>query len=121
MEFENFYLVACYTPNSGEDLRRVDYRTQEWDQDFFKFLKKLEKTKPVVLGGDLNVAHLDIDIYCTRGKGKMPGFTILERKSFDDFLVDSGFIDTFRHFYPQEIKYTVWSIQKKQRPVFPRR
>ena len=63
MELEKFFLVACYTPNAGEDLRRVDYRTTQWDQDFFAHLRRLEKTKPVVLGGDLNVAHKDIDLY----------------------------------------------------------
>ena len=68
MEFEHFYLVACYTPNAGEGLKRVDYRTKEWDADFFAHLRKLEETKPVVLGGDLNVAHKELDIYDTKNK-----------------------------------------------------
>ena len=117
MEFEHFYLVACYTPNAGEGLKRVDYRTKEWDADFFAHLRKLEETKPVVLGGDLNVAHKEMDIYDTKNKHKVPGFSPQERKSFDDFLGDSGFVDTFRHLYPDQVKYSFWSVRANLRPV----
>jgi len=76
MEFKTFYIVACYTPNAGEGLRRLDYRTKQWDIEFFKHLQKLEKTgKAVICSGDLNVAHHEIDIYDTKGKEKVPGFT----------------------------------------------
>ena len=80
-------------------------------------MKKLEETKPVVLGGDLNVAHKEIDIYDTKGKEKVPGFSPQERKSFDDFLSGSGFIDTFRYLHPEEVKYTFWSVRANLRPA----
>jgi len=76
MEFDKFIIVAVYTPNAGEGLKRVDYRVQEWDVDFFNHVKALEKSgKTVIVAGDLNVAHLDIDIYDTKGKNKLPGFS----------------------------------------------
>ena len=76
MEFEKFHLIAVYTPNAGEGLKRLKYRTEEWDVDFFKYLKDLESSgKAVICTGDLNVAHKEIDIYDTKGKEKVPGFT----------------------------------------------
>ena len=75
MEFNKFYLVAVYVPNAGEGLKRLDYRIDEWDKDFQKYLIDLNKKKPVILCGDLNVAHQDIDVYDTKGKHKVPGFT----------------------------------------------
>ena len=87
MEFKEFIVVSTYTPNAGEGLKRVNYRVNEWDKDFFKYLENLEAGgKPVVLTGDLNVAHQEIDIYDTKGKEKVPGFSPQERKSFDEFL-----------------------------------
>jgi len=80
-------LIACYTVNSGEGLKRVNYRVNEWDVDFFKFIEKLEeKKKPVILSGDLNCAHEVIDIHEPKGMDKVPGFSPQERKSFGDFL-----------------------------------
>ena len=100
-EFEDFFLVNAYVPNAGEGLKRVDYRTKEWDVDFKQYLKSLEKSKPVVLTGDLNVAHQNIDIYDPKGKEKNPGFSPQERSNFTELLKDN-FVDTFRHFYPTE-------------------
>lgn len=106
-----------YTPNAGEGLKRLKYRTEEWDQDFFKYLKSLEDTgKFVILTGDLNVAHHEIDIYDPKNKHKTPGYTPEERKSFSDFLVEHQYVDTFRHLYPETKKFTFWSIRAKLRP-----
>lgn len=115
-EFEKFYLVNVYTPNSKPDLARLDYRYNDWDREFLKHLKKLESKKPIVVCGDFNVAHTDIDIArpdanrTTATKPGSPGFTDKERERFSDFL-KSGFVDTYRHLYPEKIKYTWWSYR----------
>ena len=116
-EFKDYYLVNVYTPNSKPDLARVDYRHQEWDVLFLKYLKKLEKKKPVILCGDLNVAHTEIDLKnpgsnkTTATKPGNPGFTDKERAGMDNYL-KNGFIDTFRHIYPDTIeKYSWWSYR----------
>ena len=84
---QKFILVSCYTVNAGEGLKRVEYRVNQWDVEFFKFIQKLEeKNKPVIISGDLNCAHNPIDIYDTTGKEKVPGYSPQERKSFGDFL-----------------------------------
>jgi exodeoxyribonuclease-3 len=106
-EFEEFYLVNVYTPNSGRGIGRLDYR-QEWDKDFLRYVLNLEKKKPVVFCGDLNVAHKEIDLKNPKQNVKNAGFTPEERKGFDA-IVDAGFIDTFRHLHPNEVKYTWWS------------
>lgn len=117
MEFPNFILVACYTPNAGEGLKRVTYRVSEWDVDFFKYITELEKKgKAVILSGDLNCAHHDIDIYEPKGREKNPGFSPQERKSFGDFLKKADFVDTFRHLYPTTKKFSYWSIRANLRP-----
>lgn len=80
IEFDKFILVACYTPNAGEGLKRLNYRVNQWDVDFFQYIQKLEeRNKPVILSGDLNCAHKEIDIYDPKGKEKVPGFTPEER------------------------------------------
>jgi exodeoxyribonuclease III len=101
MEFDKFFVVAVYVPNAGEGLKRLTYRIDEWDKDFQAHLLSLGK--PVILAGDLNVAHNEIDIYDTKGKEKVPGYTPQERQSFSNFLEKSGWIDTFRHFYPLKV------------------
>ena len=106
-EFDKFYLVNVYTPNSKRDLSRLDYR-QKWDLDFLKFLKKLEATKPVVFCGDLNVAHKEIDLTHPESNHKNHGFTDEERSGFEH-LVKNGFLDTFREFYDEGSHYTWWS------------
>ena len=107
-EFEDFYLVCCYTPNSQNELRRLDYRMR-WEDDFRAYLKKLDETKPVVLCGDLNVAHEEIDLKNPRTNHFNAGFTDQERGKFSELLA-AGFIDTFRYFYPDRTgAYSWWS------------
>ncbi|MEL7001140.1 MAG: exodeoxyribonuclease III, partial [Bacteroidota bacterium] len=109
-EYDHFYLVNVYVPNSGSELKRLDYR-QTWDKSFLAYLKKLEKTKPVIACGDLNVAHQAIDLARPKQNyNKSAGYTQQEIDGFSNFL-DAGFIDTYRHFYPEEIKYSYWSYR----------
>ena len=110
LEFEDYYLVTVYTPNSQTELARLDYR-MKWEEDFKAYLKKLEEKKPVVVCGDLNVAHKDIDLKNPKTNRKNAGFTDEEREKFSK-LLESGFIDTFRYFYPtEEGKYSWWSYR----------
>ena len=107
-EFKDFFLVNVYVPNSKRELERLPYRTQEWDVDFLKFLKKLEKKKPVIFCGDMNVAHKEIDLANPKANTHTHGFTPEERAGFDN-LVRAGFIDTFREFHKDGGHYTWWS------------
>jgi len=109
-EFNGFHLVTVYTPNSQRELARLDYRTLEWDVAFRKHLKKLEKDKPVIFCGDLNVAHQEIDLANPRTNTKNAGFTIEERNAFTE-LLDSGFVDTFREFEKGGGHYSWWSYR----------
>jgi len=114
MEMENFYLVNCYTPNSQDELRRLDYR-MVWEDDFRSYLKKLEEKKPVIVCGDLNVAHKEIDIKNAKANRRNAGFTDEEREKMT-ILLDSGMTDTFRYFYPDlEGVYSWWSYRFKAR------
>jgi exodeoxyribonuclease-3 len=107
-EFDNFFLVTVYTPNSGEGLKRLEYR-QQWDEAFTKFVSGLNRRKPVIICGDLNVAHQPIDIARPKENyNKSAGYTQVEIDGFQR-LLDAGFIDSFRHFNPQEVKYTYWN------------
>ena len=99
LELESYYLITVYTPNSQEELRRLDYR-MKWDDDFRAYLKKLEEKKPVIVCGDLNVAHKEIDLKNPKTNRKNAGFTDEERAKFTT-LLESGFTDTFRYFYPE--------------------
>ena len=103
MEMENFYLVNCYTPNSQDELRRLDYR-MVWEDDFRSYLKKLEEKKPVIVCGDLNVAHKEIDIKNAKANRRNAGFTDEEREKMT-VLLDSGMTDTFRYFYPNQLHF----------------
>ena len=107
MEFNDFYLINVYVPNVKRDLTRLDYR-MVWEDDFRKFLKKLEESKPVVVCGDFNVAHNEIDIKNAKANIGNAGFTYEERGKFSE-LLDVGFIDTFRYLHPEEVKYSWWS------------
>lgn len=107
LEFDSFFLVNVYTPNSQRGLTRLKYR-QKWDSDFLKYIKNLEKKKPVVVCGDLNVAHKEIDLKNPGSNRKNAGFTDEERAGFSKHL-DSGFIDTFREFNQEPGNYTWWS------------
>ena len=108
LEFEKFYMVNCYTPNSGRDLARLEYR-MEWEDAFKNYLKELDKIKPVILCGDLNVAHKEIDLKNPKTNRKNAGFTDEERNKID-ILLNNGFTDTFRKMYPdKEGAYSWWS------------
>lgn len=110
LEFEKFYMITVYTPNSQDELRRLDYRMQ-WEDDFLSFLKNLEKNKPVIVCGDLNVAHKEIDLKNPKTNRKNAGFTDEERAKFTA-LTEAGFTDTFRYFYPElEGAYSWWSYR----------
>ena len=110
LEFEDFYMVTVYTPNSQDELKRLDYRMQ-WETDFLAYLKKLEEKKGVIFCGDLNVAHQEIDLKNPKTNRKNAGFTDEERAKFGEVL-KAGFIDTFRYFYP-DVKdvYSWWSYR----------
>lgn len=114
MEMEKFYLVTVYTPNSQDGLKRLDYR-MTWEDDFRNYLLELDKKKPVIVCGDLNVAHKEIDLKNPKTNRMNAGFTDQEREKFQ-LLLDSGFIDTFRFFYPDmESIYSWWSYRFKAR------
>lgn len=108
LEFEDYFLVTVYTPNSKRDLSRLEYRVEEWDTAFLRYLRTLEKTKPVVFCGDLNVSHKEIDLANPKSNRRNAGFTDEERGRFDK-IVAAGFIDTFREFEPGGGHYSWWS------------
>lgn len=110
LEFEDFYFITVYTPNSQTELTRLNYRMR-WEEDFLAYLKKLEQNKPVIFCGDLNVAHKEIDLKNPKSNHKNAGFTDEEREKFST-LIENGFVDTFRHFYPDaEGIYSWWSYR----------
>lgn len=114
LEMEKFFLVTVYTPNSQDGLKRLDYR-MTWDDDFRAYLQKLDQSKPVLVCGDLNVAHKEIDLKNPKTNRMNAGFTDQEREKFQ-LLLDAGFIDTFRHFYPEQTNiYSWWSYRFKAR------
>lgn len=113
-EFPDYYVVTCYTPNSQNELARLDYR-MEWEDAWLGYLKGLEERKPVVFCGDLNVAHQEIDLKNPKTNRKNAGFTDQEREKFTR-LLEAGFVDTYRYFYPQqEGVYSWWSYRFKAR------
>ncbi|PKM54716.1 MAG: exodeoxyribonuclease III [Firmicutes bacterium HGW-Firmicutes-5] len=114
LEYDEFYLVNCYTPNSKRGLERLDYR-EVWEDDFRTYLKKRDEVKPVILCGDLNVAHMEIDIKNDKTNHRSAGFTDEERRKMTK-LLGAGFIDTFRFFYPEvDDTYTWWSYMGNAR------
>ncbi len=114
LEYEDFYMVTCYTPNSQNELARLPYR-MTWEDDFLAYLKKLDAKKPLILCGDLNVAHKEIDLKNPKTNRKNAGFTDEEREKMTQLLA-TGFTDTFRHFYPDtEGIYSWWSYRFKAR------
>ena len=114
LEFEDFYMITVYTPNSQNELARLDYR-MEWEDAFLSYLKKLEENKPVIVCGDLNVAHQEIGLKNPKTNRKNAGFTDEERGKFQT-LLDNGFIDTFRYFYPDQTGiYSWWSYRFQAR------
>ena len=114
LEFEDFYLVNCYTPNARRDLERLDYR-MKWEDDFRNYLLNLDKTKPVILCGDLNVAHNEIDLKNPKSNRGNAGFTDEERSQMTN-LLNSGFVDSFRFLYPDKTDcYSWWSYMGSAR------
>lgn len=109
LEYEKFYFVNVYVPNSKPELARIEYR-QIYEDNFRDYLQRLDKIKPVILCGDLNVAHKEIDLKNPKANLRNPGFSIEERTKFQD-LLDAGFIDTYRYLYPDTVKYTWWSYR----------
>lgn len=113
-EFREYFVVTCYTPNSQDGLKRLDYR-MAWEDSFRAYLKRLEEKKPVIFCGDLNVAHKEIDLKNPKTNRKNAGFTDEERGKFSE-LLEAGFIDTFRYFHPEaEGEYSWWSYRFKAR------
>ncbi len=113
LEMDDFYLVTVYTPNSQDGLRRLDYR-MVWETDFLAYLKRLDSHKPVIVCGDLNVAHQEIDIKNPKTNRRNAGFTDEEREKMS-VLLDNGFTDTFRFLHPEEVTYSWWSYRFKAR------
>ena len=113
LEMEDFFLVCCYTPNSQDGLKRLEYR-MSWEDAFRNYLKKLDAVKPVILCGDLNVAHEEIDLKNPKSNRRNAGFTDEEREQFTD-LLNSGFTDTFRWKYPEQVTYSWWSYRFQAR------
>lgn len=113
LEFNDFYLVNVYTPNSQRGLERLEYRVK-WEEDFRDYIKALDNEKPVILCGDLNVAHMEIDLANPATNRKSAGFTDEERREMTN-LLNSGFVDSFRYLYPEKIKYSWWSYITRAR------
>lgn len=112
LEMDDFFLVTVYTPNSQDGLRRLDYR-MKWEEDFLAYIKTLDEKKPVIICGDLNVAHEEIDLKNPKTNRMNAGFTDQEREKMSIFL-SNGFIDTFRALYPDTVKYSWWSYRLRQ-------
>ena len=113
LEFKDFFLVTVYTPNAQEGLARLDYR-MEWEDEFRGYLKKLDEQKPVIVCGDMNVAHQEIDLKNPKTNRKSAGFSDQEREKFG-CLLNAGFIDTYRYLYPDKVEYSWWSYRFKAR------
>lgn len=113
MEMEGFFLITVYVPNSQDELRRLDYRMQ-WEDDFRAYVKQLDVIKPVIICGDLNVAHEEIDLKNPKTNRRNAGFTDEEREKMT-ILLDNGFVDTFRHLYPEQVTYSWWSYRFRAR------
>ena len=115
LEFEKFFLLHVYTPNSGEELKRLEYRTKTWDKVFRKKVIELQEHKPVIVCGDLNVAHKEIDLKNPKTNLKTAGYTIEERESFDKLLKDAELVDTYRFLNPEKVEYSYWSYRFNSR------
>ena len=115
LEYDNYYLVHVYTPNSGQSLQRLEYRTKNWDIQFRKYLKNLQKSKNIIVCGDLNVANENIDIHNPKGNKRTAGFTDEERISFKKHLDELKLIDTYRYINPNKVEYSYWSYRFKSR------
>ncbi len=115
IEYPKFYILHVYTPNSGQALARLDFRTETWDRAFENYIKKLQETKPIIVCGDLNVAHKEIDLKNPKTNLRTAGYTIEERESFEKILKNVELIDSFRYKNPELIMYSYWSYMRKSR------
>ncbi len=114
LEYDKFYVVTVYTPNSQNELARLDYR-MDWERDFLSFIKKLDKDKPVIFCGDLNVAHKEIDLANPKTNRRNAGFTDEERSCMS-VLLENGFVDSFRYLHPDDVgRYSWWSYRGRAR------
>ena len=113
LEFNDFFFVGAYVPNAGDGLKRLDFRMQ-YEKDLLEYFAFLEKTKPIVYGGDLNVAHQPIDLKNPKANEQNPGYTIEERTAFST-LLEQGYVDSFRYLHPDEVKYSWWSYRFRAR------
>ena len=113
LEFENFYYIACYVPNAGDGLKRLDFR-MEFEKNLVKYLNRLDKDKPIIYAGDLNVAHNPIDLKNPKSNEHNPGYTIEERTAFTN-LLSNGYVDSFRYLYPEKVQYSWWSYRMNAR------
>lgn len=113
LEMDDFYLVTVYTPNSQDELRRLDYRMR-WEDDFQAYLRQLDSQKPVIVCGDMNVAHQEMDLKNPKTNRRNAGFTDEEREKFSQ-LLGKGFVDTFRWKYPEQVTYSWWSYRFQAR------
>ena len=109
LEYNDFYYVACYVPNSGDGLKRLDFRMQ-FEKDLLIYLNELDKIKPIIYAGDLNVAHKEIDLTNPKSNERNPGYTIEERNAFSN-LLSNGYTDIYRYLYPNTVKYSWWSYR----------
>ncbi len=115
IELDKYYLIHVYTPNSGQTLNRLDWRITIWDRAFEEWINYLQKTKPVIVCGDLNVAHKSIDLANPKSNSKTAGFTKEERESFTKILTNCNLTDSFRKLYPEKIEYSFWSYMRNSR------
>ena len=115
LEYKSYYILHVYTPNSGQALQRLKFRVETWDIVFGKYIEHLQKKKPVIVCGDLNVAMNEIDLARPKTNKKTAGFTNEERESFTKMLSSYNLIDSYRHLYPNKIEYSFWSFMRKSR------
>lgn len=115
LEYKNFYLINCYTPNSKPDLSRLDFRVNIWEKKMREYIIKLQKQKPVIYTGDMNVAATEIDIHTVKGHLRSHGYTVEERNAFETIIKECHMIDTYRHLHPNTRKYSWWSNFGKSR------
>jgi exodeoxyribonuclease III len=115
VEYKKFWLVHVYTPNSGQELARLDFRTKEWDRAFEKHINKLQELKEIIVCGDLNVAHNEKDLKNPKANLKTAGYTIEERTSFDKMIETTKLKDSFREMHPETIRYSYWSYRFNSR------
>jgi len=115
IEYNKYYILHVYTPNSGQSLNRLEWRTTVWDRAFENYINNLQKTKPIIICGDLNVAHQEIDLKNPKTNLKTAGYTIEERDSFNKILSSCNLTDSYRKLYPEKIEYSFWSYMRKSR------